>query len=82
MYDRLYSASRMPVEHHIRVANRRASLLLCHYVGEMAVASLDRERRFFFCLPERGGDADVRYLGNAVPACRIHNGTSDLHRQS
>ena len=82
MYDRIYSASRMPVEHHIRVANRRASLLLCHYVGEMAVASLDRERRFFFCLPERGGDADVRYLGIAVPVRRIHHSSFDIHRQS
>ena len=35
-----------------------------------------------FCLPERGGDADVRYMGIAVPARRIHNSTSYLHRQS
>ena len=41
----------MPVEHHIRVENRRALLLLCHYVGEMAVASLNRECRFFFAFP-------------------------------
>ena len=26
-----------------------------------------------FCLPERGGDANVRYLGVVIPACRIHN---------
>ena len=64
------------------MANRRALLLLCHYVGEMAVASLDRERRFFFCLPERGGDADVCDLGNAVPVYRAYNFDFNIHRQS
>ena len=46
----------------------------------VAVAS-----RFFgnadsFCLPERGGDAHVRYLGAVVPVRRIPNSTFDLHR--
>ena len=35
-----------------------------------------------FCLPERGGDADVRYLGIAVPVRRIHHSSFDIHRQS
>ena len=48
----------------------------------MAVASLTGTQ-ILFCLPEkRGGDADVRYMGIAVPARRIHNSTSYLHRQS
>ena len=50
----------MPVEHHIRVANRRALLLLCHYVGEMAVASLHWERRFF--LPSRRGEVMAMFV--------------------
>ena len=33
-----------------------------------------------FCLPERGGDAHVRYLGAVVPVRRIFNSTFDLHR--
>ena len=37
---RIYSVLQVPVEHHTRVANRRALLLLCHFVDEMAVASL------------------------------------------
>ena len=48
----------------------------------VAVASLNRERRFFFCLPERGGDANVRYLGIAVPLCRTYNFDTNIHRQS
>ena len=33
-----------------------------------------------FCLPERGGDAHVCYLGAVVPVRRIFNSASDLHR--
>ena len=45
----------------------------------MAVASLFGDADSF-CLPERGGDAHVRYLGAVVPVRRIFNSASDLHR--
>ena len=35
-----------------------------------------------FCLPERGGDADVRYLGIAVSVRRTYNFDINIHRQS
>ena len=35
-----------------------------------------------FCLPERGGDADVRYMGIAVSVRRTYNFDINIHRQS
>ena len=32
-----------------------------------------------FCLPERGGDANVRYVGAVVLACRTHYSTFNIH---
>ena len=33
-----------------------------------------------FCLPERGGDANVRYVGAVVLACRTHYSAIELLR--
>ena len=46
----------------------------------VAVVSLNRERRFSFCLPERGGDANVYNIRVSIPDCRICARPFDLHR--
>lgn len=45
----------------------------------VAVASLYREDKISFCLPERGGDADVFDFRAIDPACRLHYRPFDLH---